>query len=123
MCAMTPSGQQRRSGTAAQDLWEPSTRKPTHRAVGSRTEFRMLTVRSTSSGVDTLANNAGIYVGKPFHGVDPRRLRRGHCREPDRVHHITQLAIPQMVNRGTDQGVYQGVSRARRNGQSAKLSL
>jgi NAD(P)-dependent dehydrogenase (short-subunit alcohol dehydrogenase family) len=39
--------------------------------------------------VDTLINNAGIYIGKPFTRVHARGLRRDHGREPDRLlpHH------------------------------------
>ena len=39
--------------------------------------------------IDSLVNNAGIFIGKPFTDYTARRLRRDHRREPGRVlpHH------------------------------------
>jgi NAD(P)-dependent dehydrogenase (short-subunit alcohol dehydrogenase family) len=50
--------------------------------------------------IDTLINNAGIYIGKPFTEYTLDDFRAITAVNLDGFFHITQLAIPQMVRQG-----------------------
>jgi NAD(P)-dependent dehydrogenase (short-subunit alcohol dehydrogenase family) len=50
--------------------------------------------------IDTLINNAGIYIGKPFTEYTLDDFRTITAVNLEGFFHITQLAIPQMVSRG-----------------------
>jgi len=50
--------------------------------------------------IDTLINNAGVYIGKPFTDYTIDDYRAITAVNLDGFFHITQLAIPQMVAQG-----------------------
>ena len=50
--------------------------------------------------IDTLINNAGVYIGKPFTDYTLDDYRAITAVNLDGFFHITQLAIPQMVAQG-----------------------
>jgi NAD(P)-dependent dehydrogenase (short-subunit alcohol dehydrogenase family) len=50
--------------------------------------------------IDTLVNNAGVYIGKPFTDYTLDDYRAITAVNLDGFFHITQLAIPQMVAQG-----------------------
>ena len=50
--------------------------------------------------IDSLINNAGIFIGKPFTDYTARGLRRDHGVNLAGFFHITQRAIRQMVDPG-----------------------
>ena len=50
--------------------------------------------------IDTLINNAGVYIGKPFTEYTLDDYRAITAVNLDGFFHITQLAIPQMVSQG-----------------------
>jgi len=50
--------------------------------------------------IDTLINNAGVYIGKPFSEYTRDDFRAITAVNLEGFFHITQLAIPQMVSQG-----------------------
>jgi NAD(P)-dependent dehydrogenase (short-subunit alcohol dehydrogenase family) len=51
--------------------------------------------------IDTLVNNAGIFIGKPFADYTAEDYRNVIHVNLDGFYHVTQLALPQMLKQGS----------------------